>query len=158
MTPLSPHNRFELPLWLKVALGLTFALNVAAVLTCAALLWTNAGTDSQQTTDIAELVREQQHNTLAGCERGNLARKAEVSDLRGDILVLRSDRALLQAVLQASPPGQLSSAYAASIRAKSFAIDRKQRAIESVIRSQAEVAKKPGSPIADCAKAYSLGR
>jgi hypothetical protein len=157
MEPLSAHNRFELPAWLKTALVAVIILNVAAVITGAVLLWTNADTDSDQGKDIADLIAQQQDNDVAACERGNNTRLAEVGNLRSDVLVLFSDRALLEAVTAASPPSPLAEAYETSIRSKTLAIGRKQQVVDEVIESQAAVAVKPGSPVADCDKAYSLG-
>lgn len=156
MEPMSAHNRFVMPTWLKAVLVVVAGLNIAAVLTGAVLLWTNAGTDSRQGEDIADLIGQQQDNSLAACERGNDARVAEVANLQGDVLVLRSDRALLEAVQSLAPPGTLAEAYSKSIRAKSLAIKRKRQSVDEVIESQADVAVEPGSPEADCDKAYSL--
>lgn len=158
MEPMSAHNRFELPRYLKVTLAVVAALNIAAVLVGAALLWTNSGTDEQQGKDIASLIRQQQDNNVAACERGNNTRLAEVGNLRSDVLVLLSDRALLEAVASASPPSPLTAAYETSIRSKTLAIGRKRQVVDEVIESQAAVAVKPGSPVADCDKAYSLDR
>lgn len=158
MEPLSAHNRFELPTWLKVALVGVIALNVTAVLVGAVLLWTNVGTDSTQGKDIADLIAEQQENNLAACERGNNGRLAEVNNLRSDLIVLRSDKALLEAVADLSPPSPLTAAYETSIRSKTLAIARKRQVVNEVVESQASVAVRPGSVVADCHEAYSLGR
>jgi hypothetical protein len=158
MEPMSAHNRFEMPLWLKATLVAVAALNITAVLIGAALLWTNAGTDSYQSKALTELVAGQHEDQLSACERGNKSRVAEVRNLRADILVLRADRALLAAVFRYSPPSPLAEAYEASIRSKTLAIHRKRQTIDEVIESQASVAVRPGSAKVDCSKAYSLGR
>lgn len=153
MTPL-PSSRFEMPRWLKVALVITFGTNVVAVLTCGALLYSNSKIDTHQGENISTLIASQHADQLAACERGNDARVAEVGNLESDLISLRSDRKLLEAVQAATEP---SPVYATAIEAKNRAIRRKHKAIHETIEAQAPVAIEKGSPVVDCVnKAYSL--
>lgn len=157
MTPLSPHNRFEMPRWLKVVLVFTFATNILAVVACAGLLYVNSTTDSSQGGEIRDLVDAAHADQLAACERGNETREAQIGDLRADLINLRGDLGLLRAVAVATQASPVADVYVEAVDAKERTIRRKRRTIRKTIEAQAPVAVEKGSPIVDCKnKAYSL--
>lgn len=93
--------------------------------------------------------RLQHVESIEACERGNDSRVATIQNYRRDVEQLRLQREIYAERLS----GELLDR---ALRITDASIAGKERAIHHTIASQASVAVAPGSPRADCERAYRL--
>lgn len=98
--------------------------------------------------DLHWVIDSQHQSNLDFCHRSNESRKASIRNYRNDVRNLKGDRRFLVTSL---PPSAERDALVAT---KDQAIAAKRQAIRSSIAAQAPVAIHPGSPVANCHKAY----
>lgn len=103
-------------------------------------------------------------NQRKGCERANDDREGEVKNLRSDAAVEQAQLNLWNAALAEATPEELEAlegtkagdALDRNIEVLEKGISRKRASVKHKIESQKAVAVEPGSPRADCDKAYPL--
>lgn len=162
--------KYELPEWLKYLLGTAAVLTIIAILVGGWILYNNASTDSDQGTDIHNLVEQTNHSAIETCHRGNDSRAAqvkayeqEIENLESDIENLRNDEEFVGLQASLVPPGPVQSALYGFAAEKKESIGRKHQTIANVestineiIAAQAPFAIKKGSPRIDCNEANAL--
>jgi hypothetical protein len=136
------------------------ALLVVAVVASMALNFaysTTASSTADQANDTADkLARIQRASVIdsrENCERTNAARRASVKEKRQSAKSLKKQLAFWDAALDASkgqPPSPLTSVFLTFVSGLREELVTKEAGIKEAIESQAAVAIKPGSPIADC--------
>lgn len=120
---------------------------------------------SFNTKSTADHVEELQRSGVVvqreACERTNAGRVASIQNLHDDVRTLETQLHLWESLAAtASPeaaaqtPKTVQDAFDNNLSALRLGIQHKQEAIQASIDSQAAVAIKPGSPVADCKMAY----
>lgn len=138
-------------------LGATIVL---AMIIGLVLIWGLAGDTRQNTEGIAAQQIASVVDQREACERLNDSRVASIEKERRSIRNLAKQLAFWNAALAANPeglkatPAPLARAFLGLVGGLRDEIANKREGIRQSIASQVDVAVRPGSPVADCAKAY----